>query len=119
VREASGPVSDDGGEGSPGGWGGRHAPHAPTHLPAPTSVLLLNSDDHHHAILTASANVAPPDPESEHWCGGTRSPHGPGRSIDGHLALTRWASPGTVRKSTVQARLGPVSIVPVPGTARL
>jgi hypothetical protein len=40
-------------------------------------------------------------------------------NIDGHLALTRWASPGTARKSTVQARPGPISIVPVPGTARL
>jgi hypothetical protein len=39
--------------------------------------------------------------------------------IDGHLALTRWVSPGTTRKSTVQARPGPVSIVSVPGTARL
>jgi hypothetical protein len=41
------------------------------------------------------------------------------RPIDGHLALTRWAGPGTARKSTVQSRLGPVSIVPVSGTARL
>jgi hypothetical protein len=40
-------------------------------------------------------------------------------AIDGHLALTRWASPDTARKSTVQARPGPVSIVSVSGTARL
>jgi hypothetical protein len=36
-------------------------------------------------------------------------------SIDGHLALTRWASLGTARKSTVQARPGPISIVPCLG----
>jgi hypothetical protein len=41
------------------------------------------------------------------------------QTIDGYLALTRWADPGTARKSTVQPRHGPVSIVPVPGTARL
>jgi hypothetical protein len=40
-------------------------------------------------------------------------------TIDGHLALTRCTRPGTTRKSTVQTRPGPVSIVPVPGTARL
>jgi hypothetical protein len=39
--------------------------------------------------------------------------------IDGRLALTRWVSTGTTRKSTAQARLGPASIVPVPGTTRL
>jgi hypothetical protein len=60
------------------------------------------------------------------WPNGERhgpDAHGPQRnsctSIDGHLTLTRWASPGTARKSTVQARPGPVSIVPVPGTTRL
>jgi hypothetical protein len=36
--------------------------------------------------------------------------------IDGHLTLTRWVSPGMARKSTVQARPGPVSIVPVTGS---
>jgi hypothetical protein len=39
--------------------------------------------------------------------------------IDGHLALTRWASPGTTRKSTAQARPGPTSILLVPGMSRL
>jgi hypothetical protein len=34
-----------------------------------------------------------------------------GGVIDAHLALTRWASPDTARKSTVQARPGSISIV--------
>jgi hypothetical protein len=37
--------------------------------------------------------------------------------IDGQMALTRWAGPGTALKSTAQAQHGPFLSVPVPGTA--
>jgi hypothetical protein len=39
-------------------------------------------------------------------------------TIGGHLARARWAGTGTVRKSTVLARHGTKTIVPVPGTIR-